>query len=41
MLLAAATCGLEGLLHRPKGMMFTIDSLSKTVAIGFLDALTL
>src|SRR5438445_13821577 len=28
---AAATCGLVGLLHRPNGLMFTIGAKSMTV----------
>ena len=35
---AAATCGFEGVLHMPKGMMFFIGTLSIIVAAGTLLA---
>jgi hypothetical protein len=37
---AAATCGFDGALHKPKGMMLLIGMLSMIVAAGALLALT-
>lgn len=35
---AAATCGFDGVLHTPNGMMFTIGFLSMIVATGWFPA---
>lgn len=38
---AAATWGFEGVMHMPKGMMFTIGVKFMMVAAGFFSALTM
>lgn len=38
---AAATWGFDGLMHIPKGMIFTIGLLSMMFAAGMFDALTM
>ena len=38
---AAATCGFDGLLHIPKGIIFFIGILSMIVAAGLFSTITL
>ncbi len=38
---AAATCGLLGVMHMAKGKIFTIGFISMIVAAGFFDVKTL